>query len=440
MRRIFDRVVGLIAWTAVRGSVRRFEFIGRERIPRGVPVIVVANHFNGFVDPLVVCAALGRLPRFIAKATLGKILPVRWLLAAAGVVLVQRRQDGPDGAGTNDDAFAACHDALRRNATVVIFPEGTTHDRAHLDPLRTGAARIALGARAAGATNLAVVPVGLTFADKVSIRDDVCVRVGAPIALDTWAEATGAPTAGADDHTAVRALTDEIDARLRRVVPDFATVEEWWGLDAAAAISCQPEGEDEATLVERAELADRLGQAPAPARAEVVRATAEYRFLLDRARLTDAAVARSLDTTGVVWRVVVRGVLLTLAAPFLSLAVTVNVVPAVIVAAAGALVRTPVTKGTVRTLLAIVVFPVAWWIAAANLADGPRAILPLMLAFGAGGYIALLAAEAVLALVRNVVARRAAFERRAYLTVLRTHRTSVLDAVARALEPQAEVA
>ena len=36
-------------------------------------MIIVLNHFNGLVDPVVAVHALGRLPRFIAKATLWKV-------------------------------------------------------------------------------------------------------------------------------------------------------------------------------------------------------------------------------------------------------------------------------------------------------------------------------------------------------------------------------
>ena len=41
--------------------LRRVEVAGKTRLPKGRPVLVVANHFNGFVDPLVIATALGRL-------------------------------------------------------------------------------------------------------------------------------------------------------------------------------------------------------------------------------------------------------------------------------------------------------------------------------------------------------------------------------------------
>ncbi|MEO7570898.1 MAG: 1-acyl-sn-glycerol-3-phosphate acyltransferase, partial [Acidimicrobiales bacterium] len=140
----------LMAWVARFAAsllFRRLEVAGEDRYPRGRPVLLVANHFNGLVDPIVITAALGRTPRFIAKAALRRVPIGGRLLRGLGVVFVRRQTDA-GGAVGNDDAFAECHAALARGDVVAIFPEGTTHDRPRIDPIKTGAARIALGARA----------------------------------------------------------------------------------------------------------------------------------------------------------------------------------------------------------------------------------------------------------------------------------------------------
>jgi glycerol-3-phosphate O-acyltransferase / dihydroxyacetone phosphate acyltransferase len=167
----------LIAWIgrfAAALLFRRVEVAGKERYPAGRPVLLVANHFNGFVDPVLITSAMGRTPRFVAKATLQGIPLAGWLLRRVGVVFVHRQVDA-GGADGNESAFHECHRALVERDVVAIFPEGTTHDRPRMDPIKTGAARIALGARAAGATRLAIVPVGLTFPDKVALRSSALV-------------------------------------------------------------------------------------------------------------------------------------------------------------------------------------------------------------------------------------------------------------------------
>ena len=148
------RILSLIARLATTLLLRRVEVADRNRLPKGRPILLVANHFNGFVDALVIASVLPRSPRFIAKGTLRKVPLLGRAAEGAGIVFVRRRQDDA-GPKDNDAAFAACHDALKKRDTVAIFPEGTTHDRPRIDPIKTGAARIALGARTAGARDIA---------------------------------------------------------------------------------------------------------------------------------------------------------------------------------------------------------------------------------------------------------------------------------------------
>ena len=82
------------------------------------------------------------------------------------------------GARGNLDAFDACFAHLRDGGAIGIFPEGEASDEAHLLPIRTGAARIALGAHSRGAMGLRIVPVGLIYEDKQRARSRAYVRVG----------------------------------------------------------------------------------------------------------------------------------------------------------------------------------------------------------------------------------------------------------------------
>ena len=81
-RRFTDRGLGMLAGGLVLGFHRSVDVAWRERLPTDRPVLVVANHGNGFVDPVVVAAVLGRLPRFLAKAALWKVVIARPFLAS----------------------------------------------------------------------------------------------------------------------------------------------------------------------------------------------------------------------------------------------------------------------------------------------------------------------------------------------------------------------
>jgi 1-acyl-sn-glycerol-3-phosphate acyltransferase len=384
-------------------------------------MLVVSNHFNGFVDPVVIAAALGRLPRFIAKATLGKLWPLRVVLRFFGVVLVRRQEDHQGG--DNVSAFEECHLALRHGATIAIFPEGTTHDRPQLAPLRTGAARIAFGARASGAKGICIVPVGLTFPDKIALRSSVLVRVAAPIDLDErYPDVTSE-----EDHDAVRALTEEIEAELRDVSPDFADVEEWWSLDRAAEVAVRTP-EHEPTLLERAELSAGLGRAPEQSRAEVRRRTADYVFALHLFGLRDRDVVATESPAALLRSALWAALIVAVLGPLALAGAAVNLIPALLVGGVGLAVRTPVTKGTVRLLVALVAFPLAWAIAATQLADG-WAVAEWMVVYFAAAFAAVIVIERGLNLVHQAIAWRAARERVSFLEPLREHRSDVVKTV-----------
>lgn len=190
-------------------------------------MIVTASHLNGFVDPVLLVTALGWLPRFLAKATLWRVLPARPFLALARIIPVQRRQDH-DGTASNTATFAAAVDALAAGATVAIFPEGTTHDRPHLVELRTGVARIALQAVDSGVDDLRIVPVGIAYEDKVALRGRALIVFAQPI--DVAAEVTRLRAEAGGEREVARALTDVVERRLRAVSPDFRSSMEAVGL------------------------------------------------------------------------------------------------------------------------------------------------------------------------------------------------------------------
>jgi 1-acyl-sn-glycerol-3-phosphate acyltransferase len=418
------RGLSAVARLLVHAFFRRVEIVGDDLLPDKRPMLIVANHFNGFVDPVVVAAAMPRAPRFVAKAGLGKIWPLRPVLRLFGVVLVRRPEDRPDGGtAANDNAFEECHRALRRGAAVAIFPEGTTHDRPQLARVRTGAARIALGARAAGARGVCVVPVGLTFPDKIALRSSVLVRIGEPIDLDT----RYADVASDGDQDAVRRLTDEIEVGLRAVSPDFVDLEEWWSLDRAAEVALRT-ADHEPTLLERAELAASLGRAPELGRTAVRRRIADYVLALELFKLRDTDVVATATPAALLRSALWAAAFVAVLGPLALTGAAVNVIPALLVGGSGLAVHSPVTKGTVRLLVALVAFPLAWWIAAANLVDG-WTVLGLVVVYIASMFAAVIVIERAIGLAYKALAWRAARERVSFLEHLRAHRTGVVTTV-----------
>lgn len=212
-----------------------------ESVPATGPLLLVANHPNSLLDPMLVVAAARRPVRFLAKAPLFDDPKVGWLMRAVGAIPVYRRADDPSLMDKNVDAFRAVHAALAQGDAVGIFPEGVSHSAPALAPLKTGAARIALGAAKLTDQVFPVMPIGLVHRDKDAFRSEAQVLIGRPVA---WEDLRGR---GPQDQDAVRTLTERIAAGLRTVTVNLDTwadrplvecaAEIWdaeWGADPAA--------------------------------------------------------------------------------------------------------------------------------------------------------------------------------------------------------------
>ena len=158
---------------------RRVEAAGLERVPAEGPLLVVLNHPNALIDPLFILCLAPRPVAFLAKAPLFRMPVVGWLVRAFGSIPVDRRQDSGAEPVRNREMFARVRDRLARGGAVALFPEGTSHSEPRLKPLKTGAARIALGV--VSNPPLRIVPAGLFYTAKETFRSAALVCFGDPL-------------------------------------------------------------------------------------------------------------------------------------------------------------------------------------------------------------------------------------------------------------------
>ena len=187
----------------------RVDLIGAP--PPDGPALLMPNHPNALLDPTVVWAAAGRDMRFLAKSTLfdGAFRP---FLVGAGAIPVYRKLDQGADVSRNTETFAAVSAALADGDAVCIFPEGISHSSGRLEPLRTGAARMALAAEREG-TAVALVPVGLNFDRKTAFRSRATIVFGQPFSCRDLL-----PSGDDQYPAAVRALTARIAEHMRRLL------------------------------------------------------------------------------------------------------------------------------------------------------------------------------------------------------------------------------
>jgi 1-acyl-sn-glycerol-3-phosphate acyltransferase len=181
------------------------------RVPSEGPVLLVANHNNSLVDPALVVCAADRTVRFLAKYPLFIDPMIGWLVKAVGSVPVYRQQDDPTRLSQNLDSFRDVHAVLAQGDAVGIFPEGISHSSSQLAPLKTGAARIAIGAGQQLGRDFPIVAMGLVFRERDAFRSEAHVVVSESF---PWGDLV---TKDVNDRDAVRELTRRIEKAMRSV-------------------------------------------------------------------------------------------------------------------------------------------------------------------------------------------------------------------------------
>ena len=335
-------------------------------IPDDVPVLVVSNHFGGFADPLVLLSASPIVPRIVARDKIWRIPFAGWIMNWLGAIPVHKPKEHT-GPVTNDTMFASCYEALKARVALLIYPEGITREDPSIAPLKTGAARIALGARNAGADGIRIVPVGIHYEDKAALRSRIFIHVGTPIDLDADIDRY-APDGDAtpDNRAAVRALTDDIEAYLRNVAPNFSDWQEARALTLAAEVTLRSESGDpraDVPIGERDVLAADLARAIDERKHAVREAAGMLQRDLDGVGLTDQEVVQKMHTGSFLGFLIRSALVLLVAVPLALVGLAVNLWPLLLVWATGLLPISPAVKATVKPFSAILFFGIAWGVA-----------------------------------------------------------------------------
>jgi 1-acyl-sn-glycerol-3-phosphate acyltransferase len=294
------------------------------------PVLVVANHFGGLADALVLMAVLPRRPRILADDSIWEVPVVGRVMRAVGAVPVHR---GNAGGTDNTSMFASTGEALRSGDLVLIFPEGITREEPSIGRIRTGAARIALGA---GVT-VRVVALGLHYAERSGFRTDVAVRRGSSL------EVRPSPDEAPDD---VDRVTAWIDAELRRCAPDYVDWDEVAALRRAAEVALEVVDPDDAVAIgERERLAAAYAALPDPVPSRIVEAVRAYESRASgrRWRPRGSKVAAALVVAA--W---------VLALPYAAVGLAVFGIPLLVTVAATRLPLSEPMRATVVPIVAVV--------------------------------------------------------------------------------------
>ena len=187
--RVLCRLVGVILF-GIRCQ-------GRHNMPRDGAVLICSNH-QSFFDPVLVGLTFNRRLNYLARRSLFRFAPFRWLIQFLDAIPIDR--DGLGLSGLKESLRR-----LKRGEIVLIFPEGTRTPDGSVQPLQPGFCALARRGKAI------LLPVGMDGAYdawprsvKLPRRSSIRVCVGQPL--------TPAEVDELDDQR----LIGEVEQRIRR--------------------------------------------------------------------------------------------------------------------------------------------------------------------------------------------------------------------------------
>jgi 1-acyl-sn-glycerol-3-phosphate acyltransferase len=254
---IVRRAIVALLRLMLRVFFRHIEVAGLERVPETGSVLFVLNHPNGLVDPVFILCLTSRPVSFLAKSTLFRMPVISYFVRALDSIPVYRKQDAGEDTSRNQETFKLCRTLLMRGGAIAICPEGVSHNEPRLRPLKTGAARIALGAASTGRRqlDLRVVPCGLYYTAKTTFRSEALLYFGEPIKVEPVAlDADGEPS-----REVVTEFSQRIERALREVVLNAEHEEALHTIARAERIfSAEVEQGEQQTLAREFELRRRF--------------------------------------------------------------------------------------------------------------------------------------------------------------------------------------
>ena len=211
----------LLPW--VGSAVTRYHRItgteGIEKFPEpGTPVILVCNHQNGLMDPLIHCGLLRKHQvHWLTRSDIFYNPVARYLMFSFNQMPIFRQRDRlPDIDLRNRRIFEICVQRLRHGAVIGLFPEGNHHGSKSIRPLKRGFVdMLDLALKTdSDLARLQLIPVGLDYEQYDGFRRRLRYRVGDPIpyldAVDPENGSLQPPILASRVASALRSLTPDI--------------------------------------------------------------------------------------------------------------------------------------------------------------------------------------------------------------------------------------
>jgi 1-acyl-sn-glycerol-3-phosphate acyltransferase len=168
----------------------KLEVEGSQVFPVNRPVLLIGNHQNAMMDPLIFCNVVPKQLHWLTRSDVFKKGLIAEFLYKLNMLPIYREKDGvADQMARNEIVFQACRDRMSKGAVLAMFPEGSHRGKKQLmTPLKKGFARLAFSSidQDPSLINMVILPVGLEYSSFINARPKVFVKFGNPIEVESY--------------------------------------------------------------------------------------------------------------------------------------------------------------------------------------------------------------------------------------------------------------
>lgn len=215
--KIWYNSVKLFLKVSLRFYAKEIKIKGKENIPKKGAILFAINHPNALMDPLFVTTFNSRENHFLVRADVFKKPLIKKFLASLNLMPIYRIRDGRKQLSNNEEVFKKCFNILKKEETLIIFPQGGHSRDRNIKPLSKGFTRIVFGALEQNPDlEIAVIPVGITYQNSSTFPCKVAVNFGEVINSKQILNENEKPKA-------VSILKNEVSSQLKKLtvhIPD----------------------------------------------------------------------------------------------------------------------------------------------------------------------------------------------------------------------------
>ncbi|MEQ9187663.1 MAG: 1-acyl-sn-glycerol-3-phosphate acyltransferase [Cryomorphaceae bacterium] len=207
------RILKPLVTVSLQAYFKRISVQGRRNLDHK-HLLLVSNHPSAMFDPLLVAVTSKKQLHFIAGVEWFGSGLKKWLFTEHfNMIPVYRPWLKTGENQDNSDMFRACYDSLAAGHSIIIYPEAESITVPWIRELKTGAARIKMGAdvhfqEQGIEEDVKVVPIGLNYSNPHRFQSGLLINVGEPI------DFSGIDRSG-DPKEVARAMTDRIKSGMQ---------------------------------------------------------------------------------------------------------------------------------------------------------------------------------------------------------------------------------